>query len=199
MECYVWREKRLNLRWTEAESSAYSDCYSTETGPQRPTACEQETPAEWRWGPCRGHCGQQLGAKGKTARCIMSEESHYSWHLNLLLFSQDMVALYHKLLQCRLARESYLRELSKALRDPSAQLAFIKYGENFRFHIIWPRMTLLPSVSLLMPVSKHVCPLGRRTASTFWSVSSLALTRHAVWRLSGVFTSCLTLPTTMWH
>ncbi|XP_042349045.1 transmembrane and coiled-coil domain-containing protein 6 [Plectropomus leopardus] len=39
---------------------------------------------------------------------------------------QDVVSLYHRLQHSGLEREAHLKALSKALRDPSAQLAFIK-------------------------------------------------------------------------
>ncbi|XP_037553338.1 transmembrane and coiled-coil domain-containing protein 6, partial [Nematolebias whitei] len=38
----------------------------------------------------------------------------------------DVVSLFHKLQHSRSAKEAHLRALSKALRDPSAQLTFIK-------------------------------------------------------------------------
>lgn len=106
---------------------------------------------------------------------------------------QDVVGLFHRLQHSGPEREAHLKALSKALRDPSAQLTFIKYGGNFESK--WRYCHLCLWFSCVMPVF----PLGRRIACIFWLVSSLALTLRAVCRLFGVFMSCLTLPTPTWH
>lgn len=42
-------------------------------------------------------------------------------------FHQDVVSLFHKIQLSGQDKEAHLKALSKALRDPSAQLTFIKY------------------------------------------------------------------------
>lgn len=54
---------------------------------------------------------------------------------------QDVVSLLHKLKHCGTEKEVHLRALGKALRDPSAQLNFIKYGNTFCQHLQCVEMT----------------------------------------------------------
>lgn len=119
-------------------------------------------------------------------------------------FPQDVVGLFHKVLHSGPEREAHLKALSKALRDPSAQLIFIKYGGSFLSPHQMSLRKLLPFVSVLLMcriccMYTPVFPPGGRTACIFWLVSSLALMLRVACRLFGVFMSCLTLPTPAWH
>ena len=110
---------------------------------------------------------------------------------------QDVVSLFHTLQHSGPEREAHLKALSKALRDPTAQLTFIKYGCKFSFK--WCCSHLRLCSSCVMFVYEPVIPVGRRTACISWLDSSLALMLPAVCRPFGVFMSCLTLPTPTWH
>lgn len=71
----------------------------------------------------------------------------------LMSFCQEVVSLFHKLLHSGTEKEGHLKAMSKVLRSPSAQLAFIKSGVHHYFQDVFDVF----STSLAL-VTVHISP-----------------------------------------
>lgn len=106
--------------------------------------------------------------------------------------------MFHKLQHSGPEREAGLKSLSKALRDPSAQLTFIRYAGNcchLKCGIILKQCCVSSMHNACLNL---LSSLGWRTVYICSSVSSLAPMLSVVCSLFAVFMNCHTLLTPTW-